>query len=674
MRYSALPLLVSCLLVLPAAPSAAQDNAGYNADFEAWIAQVEGLLPLRATELTAETPAELAKAADAVDGWAARITWSIARADATATHESLRRLSDGRQRIDGLLEELLAQRADLAPLGATDGGRETVRAYLRSTARLTDLSGRLRYALFDALGAAAFKFASQPAQRERLVDALLAERSAVGAEVMAAALFDPPRDAPNRAVAATPAVKEKLLRLIAVSGARELLPVVARFAAAEGTPPELVLSAAETIRAVGLPQDARPGQDETLPPPTITAAQLHETLTKLPARRLRGESARRRTELLAWLSERRTVGLVEDSYRLGKFDVRPGDWLLMRNPSPYNLFTDLSPGLFTHVGVVAMEQGSDGLRRMVVVDLPERERTMQATNVEVYVERTLNYVFLRPKQTDLGRVMGQVAASVIGNPTEFDLNFRTELVAELKGRPLAGQAIKTYCAGLLLLCGQETGLPRSELFPLPEGVAGGRTAENLATMGMSVGTDFISPTGALFAPALNIVGRREPVYDPRREIEEAVYDHFAVTLAAEPLRLSTDLSQSLRVKLAEAARDNPALARSLAEAAGINSDADLAGAARAAAVIETLDEIAYGASDDFVAARAALTAGSVKPLRDAGATDEQIAVLQRLRERHDDLFQKLSAGQLAPRDLRIALVRYYTAQGRRQLDQRFFGR
>jgi hypothetical protein len=48
----------------------------------------------------------------------------------------------------------------------------------------------------------------------------------------------------------------------------------------------------------------------------------------------------------------------------------------MRNPSPYNLFTDLSPGLFTHVGVITAETGSDGIRRMVVVDLPERGERM----------------------------------------------------------------------------------------------------------------------------------------------------------------------------------------------------------------------------------------------------------------------------------------------------------
>ena len=33
-----------------------------------------------------------------------------------------------------------------------------------------------------------------------------------------------------------------------------------------------------------------------------------------------------------------------------------------------------SPGLFTHVGVVAAERGTDGVRRFVIVDLPEREQ------------------------------------------------------------------------------------------------------------------------------------------------------------------------------------------------------------------------------------------------------------------------------------------------------------
>ncbi len=78
---------------------------------------------------------------------------------------------------------------------------------------------------------------------------------------------------------------------------------------------------------------------------------------------------------------------------------------------------------------------------------------MPATSVEVYLRRTLHYVFLRHDDPQAARKMGETAAAVIGNPTEFDLNFRTSRVIELKGKPLTGEKICTYCAGLLVpLC------------------------------------------------------------------------------------------------------------------------------------------------------------------------------------------------------------------------------
>ena len=118
---------------------------------------------------------------------------------------------------------------------------------------------------------------------------------------------------------------------------------------------------------------------------------------------------------MAWLDERAHKGLTEDRLRLGLFEVQPGDWLLMRNPSPYNLFTDLSPGLFTHVGVVAAETGKDGIRRLVLVDLPERGTTMPATNVDAFVNRSLHYVFLRHPDPAVAKKMGETAAEVIGS-------------------------------------------------------------------------------------------------------------------------------------------------------------------------------------------------------------------------------------------------------------------
>src|SRR4029077_16502182 len=100
-----------------------------------------------------------------------------------------------------------------------------------------------------------------------------------------------------------------------------------------------------------------------------------------------------------------------------------------------------------------------------------------------------------------------------GNPAEFDLNFRTDRIADLKNVDLRGHKIHTYCAGLLLLCAQQTGLPREVFFPITETTAGGHTKENIAKFGLSLGDGFVSPTGALFSPRLKIVGRNEPSYD-----------------------------------------------------------------------------------------------------------------------------------------------------------------
>src|SRR5690606_15936096 len=154
-----------------------------------------------------------------------------------------------------------------------------------------------------------------------------------------------------------------------------------------------------------------------------------------------------RQDLLAWLAVRADRGVIGDSYRVGDFEVQAGDWLLMRNPSPYNMFTDIAPGLFTHVGVVATETGSDGKRRFVIVDLPERGERIPATNVDAYLPRTLHFVFLRHRNPAIGEQMGRAAEEMIGNETQFDLTFRTSRVLEMKGKPLKGARIHTYCAG-----------------------------------------------------------------------------------------------------------------------------------------------------------------------------------------------------------------------------------
>ncbi len=183
---------------------------------------------------------------------------------------------------------------------------------------------------------------------------------------------------------------------------------------------------------------------------------------------------------------------------------------------------------------------------------------------------------------------------------------------------------------------------------------------------MSFGQDFISPTGTLFSPKMVLVGRREPMYDPAREIEEAVFDHFADSLVDKKLTPAADLFNALRMKVAEASNLNPALARAMAKVAGVADDTDLVAAARGAAVVDTLDEVAFGAGTEYVKARESLrsppTAVAANPRR--RSTDTSTLALY--QNRHADLYRQMQSGQLTPRALRVALVREYIRRGEQE--------
>ena len=145
-----------------------------------------------------------------------------------------------------------------------------------------------------------------------------------------------------------------------------------------------------------------------------------------------------------------------------------------------------------------------------------------------------------------------------------------------------------------------------------------------------------------------------------------------MTWRLKQLNASPDLFQSLRLKMAEAAKGNPLLATALANAAGVDKEMDLVSAAKAQAVVETLDEIAYGNSRQFLQARGAIMLGpSPKPSGDW--TAEQLAPLAPLRKLHANLADLWDQKQLTPRRLRLELVKYYIAKGNRELDTRFFG-
>jgi hypothetical protein len=645
--------ILCCSLLCVATPVSAQSLSS----------QLTAAVPKAAAQCDAAHLAALRTQAEALDRWAATLAWQRKASGADAVNH-VGQIISMKGEVDNHLNNVLKFRGQIAPLVEEKNDREVARKYFAIASQLIDLSGRMRFTLRDAINNSV-NYVSQletPEPAEQLVTLVTTRNAYVGSDIFAPYLSD--IEAPISLK-----LKRHVIDLMGRSGDAERIRDLLRLLRTPEVTPDLKLSAVVAIMNIGVPQDWRPRQEKTEQPPPVTARELIAELNKLQFTEQYDPSYNRtRQQLLPRLKQLSEKGNENNALRTCGLDVFVGDWLLIRNPSPYNQVTDLAPGLFTHVGVVAAEKGSDGRTRLVVVEIPERGDKVPATNVDAYLARTLHFFFLRHPDAKVAGQMAGTAAAVIGNPTQFDLGFQNDHVRALKGKPLSGELIHTYCAGLLHLCAQETEAPLSDFFPLIEGPPGGNCLANLKKLGMSIGEDFVSPTGALLSPKLQIVGRREPMYDPGREVKETIYDHFASRLINSELEPSPDAVQALREKLAGLSKFNPWLAQALAKANNVSEHLDLESAAKAAAVIETLDEIADEALRNYNIARLAMNRD------DSGLTQQQRTTLPAYRKTHAALYQKSVAGTITPRDLRVALVKYYADAGKKKLDDRFFAK
>ncbi|MCA9173552.1 MAG: hypothetical protein KDB14_03615 [Planctomycetales bacterium] len=659
-RLATLALAVVVAAVVGAVASASVDAAE--------LPDLATVMPATIEQCTAERAKQCAAACAGCENWFAEQMLRLEEIEVEQVTPLLVGMIQLDKQLGDAMSKLLELRTQFRDSPQHDPSRDTVRRFLTLCTDLIGLNGRLHYQQRDAIDVATYRLASDPPRLGALIDALAERQSVAAAAMFTFVLLDPPAESGLKPY--PPELRAKVLRLISAARSLESTPLLVDFIEQRSTDPGLRLSAIEVLRHIGIPQDPHPLQDPTITAPIITAGKLLRIAesTRLPAGSP-AEALQRREALIGWLRERVAKGVSGDSYRVGPLEVREGDWFLMRNPSPFNQFTDLAPGLFTHVGVVTTLTDEQGVRRFVVTDVPERGDRVPATNVDAYVGTTLHYFFLRHRDEQVNQTIAEAARQTIGNPTQFDLLFRTGPVEKLKGQDLRGKTIHTYCAGFLLLCAQQTGLPRADFFPLREFSPSERCQQNLAKLGLRLGDDYISPTGPLFSPNHVIVGGRRPLYSPEREIQTAIFDHFGYSMAHGELVPSPDLFQMLRSKVAGLSRYNPWLARAIAQANNVSPKIDLESAARAAAVIETLDEIANQARDDYRLARQVLISTD-EDLADLPADD--FAKLGAFRKRHADLDKKIAAGQMTPRDLRIALVRFYQQQGREALNARFF--
>lgn len=658
-------LSLAVLLTVAVMPKkAASEDSPDRADISV-IAAWKQSLPTTPSELDKLDFTRLFRATRAVDEWAAKLAWEDAAKESEVRVEQIGQLIDAKKTVDLQFEEVLGWRGKMTN-AAGSADRNVIRRYLVLTSQLIDLRGRLRYSLRDAIEQATYELSENPELLDQLILVVQDARVEIGAEVFSYVLEDP---GPHSSVQPFPlATKRRVVQSIRDAGMPVLLPDLVAALEAPTTVTELKLDLIEAIRAVGLPQPLPPKSDPAESPPVITARGLHAILQQIKSNSLGPDDHARWKSLDQWLSDWSEGGVRDESYRFGKTDVQAGDWILMRNPSPYNRFTSHRPGLFTHVGIVTAQRGSDGVRRFVVVDLPERGDRVPATNVERFLGRTLHYAVLRHPTPGIAKKMGEVAQTIIGNESQFDLQFQTSRVESMRGKPLKGSLIHTYCAGLLLLAAQETDAPGTDFFPIREGPAEGRCVANLKKLGLAIGDNFVSPTSAIFSPTLEIVGRCEPMYEPEREIRESIFDYFANSMVERELVPAPNLSQTLRSQVAGMSRSNPWLARAMAKANRVHERTDLESAAKAAAVVETLDQIVERASNDFIDARLAITAEADERPSDP----EEAKQFDRLRSRHASLVQRYRQEQLSPRVLRLELVAYYTREGMRQIDERFF--
>ena len=645
----------------------AQDDVG---TLDAALKRLQAALPRSASDCKAAQRPELVEKActDAI----AAMRRAGSPAPTAPVDDVMRRVeavAAAQVAVDRALDDVFGLRQDFIKETDPAQRRQMLNHYLRVCNLLVDLSGRLRFQAEETFNEAAYRAAPVPALRDRILDVIAKYNSVTGAEVMSWLLFDPPANSPNKAQPATAAQKQRTLQLIVQTAAVETMPLLARFVREEKRYPDLIVAAADTLRRLGFPQDPRPGDTTELARPAITAAELVPILKQQVVRD--ANVAKLRDELIKGAEARRDQGFSGDVYRYGGIEARPGDWLLMRNPSPYNLVTDLAPGLFTHVGVVAAEKGTDGKRRIVAVDLTTEGTRIRTTNVEAFIRQYRNCVVLRHPDPKVAQIMAATAASVIGNEAAFDLNYRIDNVVALKGQPKQGKLIKTYCAGLLLLCGQETGIDRARLFPISEVMANDKAAKNLKDVGISFGANFVSPTGPLFSPELVIAGKRLPVYDPRVEIEDSIYNYFADCLRQRDLIPDADPMQKAKLTLAEASKTNPSLGRLLAQLNNVNPSMDLVAAAKAAHTLEHLDRAALGSGRQFMDAMFALTSGPLDQLRAQGFNDQQLTLFRNLRQQHAELYSEFLAEKLDGETLQKALQTHYTQQGKAEIAKRF---
>lgn len=639
--------------------------------------------------------------------------------------ETIAVLAQAKAIVDARFQELQQLRGSVALASRSAGTLDLPNRFLAVTHQQLETSARLNSHLRGQILSAAYRCAHSNEQRLQLLERLATDKSTIGSTLMLPLLFDPPAAANSRVVAATPVIKQHVLTLLGRFGRSEAVPslsaalpvlpsedlrllamdAIARLGVQQSIPPTTPLSPTEPVsksdEATASEANRSEESDdnssdtetpESEPTPPLSLSQLQEQLAAMDPEKLSPGLRPHREQLIAWLKTRSGPLLTKAGYWGNGVRLMPGDWLLYCNSSPYSRFTNLTPGLFTHVGILTTDERDKSTPRLVVVDLNERQTRLDGENVETNLPLPRHFAVLRHRDVAVREQMAESARQLLGNAVKFDLTFNTKKLRELQGSDLTDHKLETYCVGILIACAQNTGLPWEQFFPLDEAVASSITAANLKRIGLQIGDGFVSPTGAYFSPAMELVHFSQPMYDPGSEVQQSIYDHFAGRLDDRTIQPQMTLYQSMRTRLADLSKARPFLAEAVAKAAGVDPGTDLAAAARASAVVESLDAIAMeevvrfrrnwgelmapppqspaqsptespATSADKNTAAVSTATGEQPQAPPRPRTDPTIAELKQLWYR----------GQLSPLQLEQRLIETRAEYGRQRIDAIFFG-
>ncbi|MEZ6086597.1 MAG: hypothetical protein R3C05_00905 [Pirellulaceae bacterium] len=561
-----------------------------------------------------------------------------------------------RQRID----QLWQLRVPIGQAAGTVQARRAAAGFLKTISAWVEFSGRLRFMTREHTQQAVKQLPR--ADVKRLIASAQKHQIGVVAPAIAFVLVQPPPG--NNAVPFDNPTRLQLLEVIRTT--REIDASASLFQLAQWphTPDPLRLQIMKTMRAIGMPQGSNADASGT-------AEAMLTHIEKMDASVLAPGDIELRSELKTWLDSLVEHGVTGNTFRWGSVEIRSGDWILQRNPSPYNRFTDLSPGLFTHVGIATEVVDDAGIRRIVIVDLPETGTRIQSEAADQFVSSSLHWIVLRHRRSEAAEAMGRVAAQLIGRASEFDLTFNLDLIPQQRGILSTKAPVRTYCAGFLALCAQEAGLQQDDLFPLTESPSSERCLANLEKLGMTM-TQFISPSGPLFSSDLEIVGTRPPMYAPDNVIREAVYDRFASRMAEDEFQMHETSTQRLRQQLAEISSEYTWVRAALAKVNDVNPALDLVVAGRVATLVENLDAIADAQSQAFSDALTLVRSSGLPANLDEESQLRMQRMLTNLRSEHPEWFAKWRAGDWSMHTLRQTLVQHYCQAGRHAVDVMFF--